>query len=142
MTILIPIHKLCQNSPMCSMCVTTKNRMEHKLKPRLVKSKSLRTIIYGVMFWAGKCFQVRTDQADHNTHQQATRQQQDNEAPQQDNKTTEKRKRNRKTVTDQGLLVSQSFPLRRIGSHRHARTEPKINKQSHSCVTAYETHTL
>lgn len=45
-------------------------------------------------------------------------------------------------MTDQGLLVSQSFSLRRIGSHRHDRTEPKINTQSHSCVTAYETHTL
>lgn len=43
-------------------------------------------------------------------------------------------------MTDQGLLVSQSFPLRRIGSHRHARTEPKINTHSLTPVLQHMKH--
>ncbi len=50
------------------------------------------------------------------------------------------RKRHRKTVTDQGLLVSQSFSLRRIGSHRHDRTEPKINTHSLTPVLQHMKH--
>lgn len=40
--------------------------------------------------------------------------------------------------TDQGLLVSKSFPFRRICSHWHTVTDPKINLPAHRLSQQYQ----